>query len=215
MLHMSGQSCAANPACCPLPWYLPIPCTRGQFSRSLSTCPFPCPHHTFYHQQPFGHCLHCSHSSSTGCLFTGGCRIHSILPGAAWGAAVVTDHWLGPRAASLRADLPSLPDLPVSSSRASSPGSWPDAVPGLPWEQQTPLLCRAQLMGELGATAGLQQLGCAASSTPDLPPGRSCRAPGTGSWGHLGRGDWCDLIWTWKMASLGQARLVKGGSNAC
>lgn len=62
---------------------LPIPCTRAQFSRSLSTCPFsPFPTHilplaAFLPLPPLPPQL--QHRGSVHW----GCRIHSIFPGAA------------------------------------------------------------------------------------------------------------------------------------
>lgn len=88
----------------------------------------------------------------------------------------MTDHWLGPRAVSLRSNLPSLPDLPISYSRASSPlqsGSWhKHGWLWAPLRTANPTALQGTTNGGAGSQRGFpaeQQLGCADNSPPDLP----------------------------------------------
>lgn len=61
------------------------------------------------------------------------------------------------------------------------------------------MFSRAKLMGELRASMNWKMSSSwAVLTTCHLisQHGRSCRAWERGSWGHVWRGDWCDVIWS-------------------
>lgn len=119
----------------------------------------------------------------------------------------MTDHWLRPWAVSPRSNLPWLPALPVSYTRACSPLRAGRAVSGLPW--QLPWL-QGTADGGAGSQRGLQQLGCADSSPPELPAQGELQGTRTRELGAPWQGRWMGSDLNLKNGHFGSGRAAEG-----